>query len=159
MSDRTQPPFRADHVGSLLRPPEVHQARADHQAGGITAGQLRAIEDAAIGRLVKLQEDVGLQAVTDGEIRRASWHMDFFYRIAGVAKLPQKVRVPFHRGEEHLEFTADAVGIDDKVRLTKTIFGEDFGFLKSVATATPKLTIPSPSVLHGTMSRVYGPAA
>ena len=159
MSAGRQPPFRADHVGSLLRPTEVRQARDDHQAGRITAQQLRAIEDTAIRRVVKMQEDIGLQGVTDGEIRRTSWHMDFFYQIAGVGKLPEKVRVPFHRGEEHLEFTADAVGINDKVRLTKTIFGEDFAFLKSVATATPKLTIPSPSVLHGTMNRVSGPAA
>jgi 5-methyltetrahydropteroyltriglutamate--homocysteine methyltransferase len=159
MSASRQPPFRADHVGSLLRPAEVRQAREDHRAGRITAEGLRAIEDAAIRRVVKLQEDIGLQGVTDGEIRRTSWHMDFFYQIAGVAKLPEQVRVPFHRGDEHLEFTADAVGINDKLRLTKTIFGEDFAFLKSVATATPKLTIPSPSVLHGTMNRVSGPAA
>jgi 5-methyltetrahydropteroyltriglutamate--homocysteine methyltransferase len=159
MAAGKEPPFRADHVGSLLRPAEVRQAREDHQAGRISAQQLRAIEDAAVRRLVKLQEDVGLQGVTDGEIRRTSWHMDFFYQIAGVAKLPEKVRVPFHRGEEDLEFTADAVGINEKVRLTRTIFGEDFGFLKSVATVRPKLTIPSPSVLHGTMTRVSGPAA
>ena len=156
---RTQPPFRADHVGSLLRPPDVRQARENYQAGAITAAQLCAIEDVAIRRLVRLQEDIWLQGVTDGEIRRTSWHMDFFYQITGVATLPQKVRVPFHGGEQDLEFTADAVGIDDKVQLTKTIFGEDFGYLKSVATATPKLTIPSPSVLHGTMNRVSGPAA
>jgi 5-methyltetrahydropteroyltriglutamate--homocysteine methyltransferase len=159
VSASMQPPFRADHVGSLLRPPDVRKAREDQQAGRITAEQLRSIEDAAIRRLVKAQEDIGLEGVTDGEIRRTSWHMDFFYQIAGVGKLPEKVRVPFHRGDEHLEFTADAVGLNDKVRLTKTIFGEDFAFLKSVATATPKLTIPSPSVLHGTMNRVSGPAA
>ncbi len=159
MQTSKQPPFRADHVGSLLRPAEVRQAREDHRGGRITAGQLRTIEDAAIRRLVKQQEDIGLQGVTDGEIRRTSWHMDFFYQIAGVGKLPEKVRVPFHRGDEDLEFSADAVGIDDKVRLTGTIFGEDFTFLKSVASATPKLTIPSPSVLHGTMTRVSGPAA
>jgi 5-methyltetrahydropteroyltriglutamate--homocysteine methyltransferase len=160
MSVSQQPPFRADHVGSLLRPAEVRQAREAYQAGRITDGQLRMIEDAAIRRLVKQQEDIGIQGVTDGEIRRTSWHMDFFYQIAGVGKLSQQVRVPFHRGEENLEFTADAVGINDKVRLTKTIFGEDFAFLKSVATiAAPKLTIPSPSVLHGTMTRVSGPSA
>jgi 5-methyltetrahydropteroyltriglutamate--homocysteine methyltransferase len=156
---RNEPPFRADHVGSLLRPADVRQARADRQAGRITAQQLRAIEDAEIRRLVGLQQDVGLQGVTDGEIRRTSWHMDFFYQIDGVAKLPEQVRVPFHRGDEDLEFTADAVGIDAKVRLSRTIFGDDFAFLKSVATAVPKLTIPSPSVLHGTMNRVSGPAA
>ncbi len=159
MADRKQPPFRADHVGSLLRPLEVRQARADREARRISAEQLREIEDTAVRWLVQMQQDVGLQGITDGEIRRTSWHMDFFYQIAGVAKLPQKVRVPFHRGKEDLEFTADAVGIDGKLRLTNTIFGEDFAFLKSVATATPKLTIPSPSVLHGTMNRVSGPAA
>jgi 5-methyltetrahydropteroyltriglutamate--homocysteine methyltransferase len=159
MSATNKPPFRAEHVGSLLRPAEVHHAREAYQAGRITAQDLRTIEDGAIRRLVELQQDVGLQGVTDGEIRRTSWHMDFFYQIAGVGRLAEKVRVPFHRGEENLEFTADAVGIDAKIQLTKTIFGDDFAFLKSVATATPKLTIPSPSVLHGTMTRVSGPAA
>src|SRR5437764_11805540 len=115
MPARNEPPFRADHVGSLLRPVEVHKAREDRLAGRITEPELREIEDAAIRRLVTLQEDVGLQGVSDGEIRRTSWHMDFFYQIAGVARLPEKVRVPFHRGAEDLAFTADAVGIDDKV--------------------------------------------
>ncbi|MFL5936758.1 MAG: hypothetical protein ACJ76U_07920, partial [Gaiellaceae bacterium] len=80
---RTKPPFRADHVGSLLRPPRLHQARDDFANGRIDAGALREIEDAAIREIVRKQEDVGLHAVTDGEFRRASWHMDFIYQLDG----------------------------------------------------------------------------
>jgi 5-methyltetrahydropteroyltriglutamate--homocysteine methyltransferase len=76
---RAAPPFRADHVGSLLRPPELLQARDDFSAGRISAGELTAIEDDAIRDVVRMQEDVGLQSATDGEFRRASWHMDFIY--------------------------------------------------------------------------------
>src|SRR5262249_28227812 len=79
MPKRTRPPFRADHVGSLLRPPEVLRARADAAAGRITPAARREIEDRAIAAVVKMQEDVGLQSATDGEFRRASWHMDFIY--------------------------------------------------------------------------------
>jgi 5-methyltetrahydropteroyltriglutamate--homocysteine methyltransferase len=77
VTPRTQPPFRADHVGSLLRPPALLRARAQHAEGVITRGELRAAEDAAIADAVRLQRDAGLRAVTDGELRRASWHMDF----------------------------------------------------------------------------------
>jgi 5-methyltetrahydropteroyltriglutamate--homocysteine methyltransferase len=148
MAARIKPPFRADHVGSLLRPPALRQAREDRQAGRISAAELRAIEDAAIAALVKRQEAVGLQGVTDGEQRRTSWHMDFFYQIGGIAKAPDKVTVPFHAATGDLEFSANAVALTKKLSLDKTIFGADFAYLKSVASATPKLTIPSPSVLH-----------
>ena len=83
-SPRTTPPFRADHVGSLLRPPELHAARADLAAGRITAGELRAIEDEAVRDAVALQQLAGLRSVTDGEFRRATWHMDFIYQIGGI---------------------------------------------------------------------------
>ena len=83
---RTKPPFRADHVGSLLRPPELLQARDDFAAGRIDADELRAIEDEAIREAVRMQEEVGLQSATDGEFRRASWHMDFIYQLDGVTK-------------------------------------------------------------------------
>ena len=83
---RTKPPFRADHVGSLLRPPELLKARDDFAAGAIDAAALRAIEDDAIRDAVRRQEEVGLRAVTDGEFRRASWHMDFIYQIDGISK-------------------------------------------------------------------------
>jgi 5-methyltetrahydropteroyltriglutamate--homocysteine methyltransferase len=79
---RTTPPFRADHVGSLLRPPELLRAREDFAAGRVTADELRAAEDGAIREVVGMQEEVGLQSATDGEFRRASWHMDFIYGLA-----------------------------------------------------------------------------
>lgn len=156
MSAPSKPPFRAEHVGSLLRPPAVKQARDDLVAGRIDAAGLRAVEDAAIRELVAMQQDVGLSVVTDGEIRRGTWHMDFYYQIAGVLKMPEKVRIAFRNAGGDVEFSADAVTLGGKVRLERTIFGEDFAFLKAVAKATPKLTIPSPCVLHRTMLRQVG---
>jgi methionine synthase II (cobalamin-independent) len=148
MAARTKPPFRADHVGSLLRPPALRRAREDFQAGRLSAAELRGAEDQAIGALVKRQEEVGLRGVTDGELRRTSWHMDFFYQIGGIAKGRDKVTVPFHSATGDLDFSADAVELTQRLSLPKTIFGEDFAYLKAAAAATPKLTIPSPSVLH-----------
>ena len=93
---RTTPPFRADHVGSLLRPASVLAARDDFAAGRITAQQLRAAEDTAIADVVAMQQNAGLQSATDGEFRRASWHMDFIYQIGGVSKAPGNLAVKFH---------------------------------------------------------------
>ena len=150
MTDLSGPPFRADHVGSLLRPPELLRARADHQAGRLSAGELRRVEDAAIRDLVRMQQEVGLQGVTDGEFRRGSWHMDFLYRVGGVAKTDQTLRLPFRNEAGTVEAALGAFRIGGKLSLDETIFGEDFAFLKSAAPAgtTPKLTIPSPSMLH-----------
>jgi 5-methyltetrahydropteroyltriglutamate--homocysteine methyltransferase len=92
MSMRVTPPFRADHVGSLLRPPELLAARASHAAGSITDEQLREVEDAAIGDVVAMQENVGLQTATDGEFRRAAWHMDFIYQLEGISRPPTRSR-------------------------------------------------------------------
>ena len=89
MSDMSGPPFRADHVGSVLRPPELLRARAEHQAGRLSAEELRRVEDDEIRGVVRMQQEVGLQGVTDGEFRRGSWHMDFLYQIGGVAKTDQ----------------------------------------------------------------------
>jgi 5-methyltetrahydropteroyltriglutamate--homocysteine methyltransferase len=158
MAARTKPPFRADHVGSLLRPPALRRAREHFQTGRLSAIELRAIEDTAIRTLVKRQEEVGLRGVTDGELRRTSWHMDFFYQIGGVAKGHDKVTVPFHSATGDLAFSADAVELTHKLSLNKTIFGEDFAYLKASATAMPKLTIPSPSVLHRRGGHVNNPA-
>ncbi|HEY8770582.1 MAG TPA: hypothetical protein VIM03_08570, partial [Thermoleophilaceae bacterium] len=83
--NRDTPPFRADHVGSLLRPPELLKARDDFAANRIDAQQLRGIEDEAIRDVVQLQKDAGLQSATDGEFRRASWHMDFIYNLDGIS--------------------------------------------------------------------------
>src|SRR5215216_3187127 len=146
---RSAPPFRADHVGSLLRPPELLQAREDFAADRISADELRAIEDDAIRDVVKLQEEVGLQSATDGEFRRASWHMDFIYQLGGISKAPGNLTVKFHNAEGDIEFTPAAMHIDGKVRLERPIFAEAFEFLKGITTtATPKLTIPSPSMVH-----------
>lgn len=150
MSDLSGPPFRADHVGSLLRPPELLRAREDHRAGRISATELRQVEDAAIRRVAEKQREVGLDAVTDGEFRRGSWHMDFLCQIGGVEKTGQVMRLPFRNEAGPVEAVLGAFRIAGKLRLDKTIFAEDFSFLKSVAPAgtTPKLTIPSPSMLH-----------
>jgi 5-methyltetrahydropteroyltriglutamate--homocysteine methyltransferase len=149
MSPRTSPPFRADHVGSLLRPPELLAARADFAAGRIPAEQLRAVEDAAITDVVKMQEAVGLQSATDGEFRRASWHMDFIYQLGGISKAPGNLAVKFHNPSGDIEFTPASIVVDSKVRVDHTIFADDFRYLQSVVTsAVPKLTIPSPNMVH-----------
>jgi 5-methyltetrahydropteroyltriglutamate--homocysteine methyltransferase len=148
MSRRSKPPFRADHVGSLLRPKEVLKARDERKAGQIGDADLRRIEDHAIRNVVKLQEDVGLQSVTDGEFRRASWHMDFIYRIGGIEKTQENIKVKFKNEEGGVEFTPSGMHVSGKLHLDKCIFGEDFDYLKSVAKGTPKLTIPSPSMVH-----------
>ncbi len=143
------PPFRADHVGSLLRPPEVLKAREDHASGAIDAKRLREIEDAAIRDVVRMQEDIGLQTATDGEFRRASWHMDFIYRLQGISRTDEAIRVHFRNAQGDLEFTSAALKVDGKIGIDGPIFGPDFQFLQSaVTTGTPKLTIPSPSMVH-----------
>jgi 5-methyltetrahydropteroyltriglutamate--homocysteine methyltransferase len=149
MALRTKPPFRADHVGSLLRPPELLRAREDAAAGRITADELRACEDEAIRAAVRMQEDVGLRAVTDGEFRRTSWHMDFIYALDGISTADDKVKVSFHSEQGDIEFMAAALHVDGKVGVSQTIFGDAFSFVQDCAsTALPKLTIPSPSMVH-----------
>jgi 5-methyltetrahydropteroyltriglutamate--homocysteine methyltransferase len=146
---RSTPPFRADHVGSLLRPPPVHAARDDLAAGRIDAAQQRAIEDDAISDVVAMQEGLGLQAATDGEFRRATWHMDFIYQLGGIAKAPGHLAVKFRNPSGTVEWTPAALHVGSKLRLDHTIFEKDFGYLTSVVkTATPKLTIPSPNMVH-----------
>lgn len=148
MPAQKKPPFRADHVGSLLRPKELRQARDDLMTGRIDKATLRGIEDAAIRRIVKAQEDIGLQAVTDGEFRRASWHMDFLYQIGAVSKVSDKLKVRFRNEQGVIEFSPAALRVTGRLKLDRCIFGADFEYLKSVATVLPKLTIPSPSMLH-----------
>jgi len=149
MSARTTPPFRADHVGSLLRPPALLRAREDAAAGRIAADALRAVEDEAIRGAVRLQRDVGLQAVTDGEFRRTSWHMDFIYGLDGISTADDKVKVSFHNAEGDIEFMAAALHVDARLGVSETIFAEAFSFLRECADgAVPKLTIPSPSMVH-----------
>ncbi len=146
---RTSPPFRADHVGSLLRPPVLHQARADFAAGSIGADELRAVEDAAILDAIQLQESVGLQSATDGEFRRATWHMDFIYALGGVSKAPGQLAVKFHNANGDIEWTPASIKVDGKIHIDETIFADAFTFLRDhVTTAVPKLTIPSPNMVH-----------
>jgi 5-methyltetrahydropteroyltriglutamate--homocysteine methyltransferase len=148
------PPFRADHVGSLLRPPELLKARAEHQASRPSATELRALEDKAIRDGVKLQRELGLKGITDGEMRRGSWHMDFLYQIGGVIHSDQRLHIEFKNEAGTVEFSPTAHRVAGKLSLDKVIFGEDFSFLKSAVGqmgadgVTPKLTIPSPSMLH-----------
>ena len=146
---RTAPPFRADHVGSLLRPPALLEARAGFAAGTLSAARLREVEDAAIREVVALQEEIGLPSATDGEFRRTSWHMDFIYRLGGVTRSDEQLQVAFKNSEGSTYFSSAALKISGKVHLEETIFGDAFAFLKSVTTtAVPKLTIPSPSMVH-----------
>ena len=150
MTQRTEPPFRADHVGSLLRPKKLLDARAACAGGDIDAEALRAIEDDAIRDVVRMQEDLVLQSATDGEFRRTSWHMDFIYRLGGISPADEQIKVRFRNESGDLEFSTAALRVHDRVRLEETIFADHFRFLRDAAGdgATPKLTIPSPNMVH-----------
>jgi len=150
MSARTKPPFRADHVGSLLRPPEVLKAREDHAAGTIDDAALKEIEDAAIRDVIRRQEAVGLQSITDGEFRRESWHMDFIYALGGITKVQDDtIHVHFENAERQYDWAPPSAHVTSAVTLPRTIFAEHFAFLRdNVEHGTPKLTIPSPSMVH-----------
>jgi len=150
MTARTLPPFRADHVGSLLRPPALLDARARHRAGDLDDAGLREAEDTAICDAVALQRDAGVRTATDGEFRRTSWHMDFIYQLEGVDPTDQKLAVHFHNKAGDLDFETSALSIHDRVRLGHTIFGDAFEYLSGVTTGdqVPKLTIPSPNMVH-----------
>jgi 5-methyltetrahydropteroyltriglutamate--homocysteine methyltransferase len=153
---RITPPFRADHVGSLLRPPALLRAREDLAAGRISPSELRAVEDETIREVVRMQEEVGLRSATDGEFRRASWHMDFIYQLGGIQQAEEHLHVTFHNEQGDIEFESAALRVADKVRIERTIFGDAFEFLQSlVTTATPKLTIPSPSMVHYRGGRAF----
>jgi methionine synthase II (cobalamin-independent) len=146
---RDSPPFRADHVGSLLRPPELLHAREEHAAGRLDDAGLRAAEDDAIRDVVRLQEQAGLRSATDGEFRRASWHMDFIYQLDGIEKEAGHISVRFHNPEGEIEFTPAALHVNGRLGVSETIFGDAFRFLRdTVTSAVPKLTIPSPSMVH-----------
>jgi 5-methyltetrahydropteroyltriglutamate--homocysteine methyltransferase len=148
MTLRQAPPFRADHVGSFLRPAYLLEARDqffNHKS--ITAQQLRAVEDRAIGEIVKFQQDVGLQSITDGEFRRTYFHIDFLEQLGGV-KTDIPVTVKKADGTE--ELAPPVIRVIDKVRHAKDIQLADFNYLKSQLAPgmTPKVTIPSPTMLH-----------
>src|SRR5690349_4546471 len=138
-------PSRADHVGSFLRPKYLLEAREKKAKGEMSAAELRKVEDKAIAEIVRFQEEVGLHAITDGEFRRTYFHIDFLEQIGGVkTDIPVMVRRP--DGSE--ELAPPVMRVVDKVRHVKDIQLADFQYLKSCATRTPKVTIPSPTMLH-----------
>jgi 5-methyltetrahydropteroyltriglutamate--homocysteine methyltransferase len=144
-----KPPFRADHVGSLLRPQELHEARAKAKKGEITQDQLKAVQDRCIRDVVALQESVGIPAVTDGEFRRDFWHIDFIHGFDGVDLTVNKAHT-FHALEEQ----PPMFKLSGKVRRTKPSMLSHFQFLKGlVKKGTPKFTMPSPAMLHARSDR------
>ena len=154
MAHRTLPPFRADHVGGLLRPELLLRAREQHATGEIDAERLREVEDDAIREVVRLRKELGFHTATDGEYRRASWHMDFIHQLGGISRAQDELTVTFHNEEGDIEFTPSGLRVTDPVRFEHPIFGEDFAFPKEAVRntsqggaedLTPKLTIPSPA--------------
>ena len=144
MSARTSPPFRADHVGSLLRTVPLKNARAQHAKGEIDAAALKSVEDREIERIVKKQEEIGLKLATDGEFRRTWWHFDFFRGLEGVTPITTNTGIKFHG----VETKHEAIRIDGKVKFKGHPHIEHFKFLKSKCRVTPKMTIPAPSTFH-----------
>jgi len=144
-----KPPFRADHVGSLLRPQELHEARAKAKKGEITQEALKAVQDRCIREVVALQESVGIPAVTDGEFRRDFWHIDFIHGFDGVDLTANKAHT-FHATDEQ----PPMFKLTGKVRRTKPSMLDHFTYLKSlVKKGTPKFTMPSPAMLHARSDR------
>jgi 5-methyltetrahydropteroyltriglutamate--homocysteine methyltransferase len=145
MTVRTMPPFRADHVGSFLRPKYLLDAREQAARGELSRDQLREVEDRAIAEVVAMQEAVGLRGVTDGEFRRTYFHIDFLEQLGGVkTDIPVTIRKP--DGTE--ELAPPVMRVVDRVRHVKDIQLADFRYLASRTRGTPKVTIPSPTMLH-----------
>ena len=141
---RTRPPFRADHVGSLLRSAALKEARSRREAGAVSDAELRRIEDEEIKKIIAKQEEIGLQSITDGEFRRSWWHFDFLKKLDGVEGYRAAEGIQFHG----VQTRADAVRVTGRVGFSGHPMIEHFKFLQANTTKTPKMTIPSPSVLH-----------
>ena len=141
---RTKPPFRADHVGSFLRPAALKEARTKREKGAITAAELKAVEDREIEKVIKRQEELGLQLATDGEFRRSWWHFDFLGRLDGVEIYEAEQGIQF-RG---VQTKAQGLRIVGKVGFSDHPMLAHFKFLKAHSKVTPKMTIPAPPVLH-----------
>lgn len=140
------PPFRADHVGSLLRPPAIHEARAKVAAGELDAAHLRAVEDAEIAAAVKKLEATGMQSITDGEFRRAWFHLDFLRQVDGVVVTGNIAASSNSADTVHM--TPPKLTVAGKLRHTRDIQVDDFRYLASVTSRTPKVCIPSPTMVH-----------
>jgi 5-methyltetrahydropteroyltriglutamate--homocysteine methyltransferase len=144
MTARTKPPFRADHVGSLLRSAPLKEAREKAARGAITAAQLKAVEDQEIPKIIRKQEEIGLELATDGEFRRAWWHFDFFGMLDGIEIIELDHGIQFHG----IETKPLGVRVTGKIGFSDHPMLEHFKFLKAHAKVVPKMTIPSPNVLH-----------
>jgi 5-methyltetrahydropteroyltriglutamate--homocysteine methyltransferase len=142
---RTRPPFRADHVGSLLRPPALKDARAKRARGEISADDLKAVEDREIERVIKKQEDVGLRAVTDGEFRRSWWHLDFLWGLDGVERHVMDSGVTFAA----VKTRAEGVKVTGKIGFSGHPMLDHYRFVATHTKVMPKITIPAPSALYG----------
>jgi 5-methyltetrahydropteroyltriglutamate--homocysteine methyltransferase len=141
---RTRPPFRADHVGSFLRPAAVKEARARHEQGALTAAELKSIEDREIEKVVKKQEEVGLALATDGEFRRSFWHFDFFGMLDGVEIYELDHGIQF----QGVQTKPKSIRVTGKIGFSNHPMLEHFKFLKAHTGVVPKMTIPSPTVMH-----------
>jgi methionine synthase II (cobalamin-independent) len=146
MDARTKPPFRADHVGSLLRPRRLFEARAKWHAGALPQAELKAIEDECVREAVALQEGIGLNGVTDGDFRRDDWFLDFMFSLEGIERSGQTALVQFSGG---VSFDAPVLKLTGKVRCPEGgIMVEDFAFLKRTTSRTPKIAIPAPAMFY-----------
>ena len=153
MPERVKPPFRADHVGSLIRPDALIKAREATDKGALPAAELMRIQHEAIRGVVRLQEQLGLRLVTDGEYNRHSWQRDFLLKIGNVKNMPSRLTVRFHSAAGARDHSPPSLQVAGKLTRPAGIFVDDFKFLASVAEASvakpmPKLTIPSPTIVH-----------
>ena len=147
---RTKPPYRADHVGSLIRPDALIKAREQAEQKAIPEAELKRIQQAAIRDVVRMQEELGLKLVTDGEYNRHSWHRDFMLKFENVRMMPSKLTVRFHSADGDRLHSPPTMQVTGKLARPNGggIFVDDFKFLASIARATPKITLPSPTVMH-----------
>src|SRR6185437_6029711 len=145
MSKRTKPPFRADHVGSLLRPAALKKAREQRAKGEIPHAQLKEVEDREIERVIKKQEDVGLRSITDGEFRRSWWHLDFLWGLDGIEKHVMDTGIPF----TGVTTRNEGLKVTGRLGFSGHSMLEHFKFVASHTKRVPKITIPSPSAAYG----------
>lgn len=143
MSDRSKPPFRGDHVGSLLRPERLHAARAKFESGDLDATGLKAVEDECITEAVAMQESVGLKGITDGEFRRKTWHYDFLCGLDGIEESVESQGPAFQAGHN-----VSSLAVTGKIGNPNGVMLDHFDYLKSVTKETPKFCIPSPSLVY-----------
>ncbi|MBX9629953.1 MAG: 5-methyltetrahydropteroyltriglutamate--homocysteine S-methyltransferase [Burkholderiales bacterium] len=148
MTQRKIPPFRADHVGSFLRPQALLEAREQYRAGTLSKTQLRDAEDRAIRDIVRIQEDLGLSGITDGEFRRTYFHVDFLEQLEGVETRGGMATSFRNALGTEVNFAPPVMHVTKQLRHVRPIQVEDFRFLKAATQRTPKVTIPSPTMLH-----------